>query len=546
MALSLAACGSGETSQGENEKEKITFVLDWTPNTNHTGLYVAQEKGYFEDEGLEVEIVQPPEDGADALVASGKAQFGISFQDTMAPGVVGEDALPTTAVAAVVQHNTSGIISRKGEGMDTPKGLEGKKYATWDAPIEKAMMENVVEADGGDFSKVELIPSTVTDEVSALESKSVDAIWIFYAWAGVATEVAGLETDYFAFKDINPAFDYYTPVIIGNNEFLEKEPETAKKFLSAVKKGYEDAIEDPDGAAEILCEAAPELDQELVKASQEYLKDEYIADADRWGYIDPDRWNLFYGGKMADLVVSGVTKSFDGRTIIEDISIEIHDRELVSLLGVSGGGKTTLFNVISGLMKPDRGQVFLDGEEITGKPGNVSYMLQKDLLLPYRTVEDNVALPLVIGGMKKKEARKKSAPYFEEFGLAGTEKKYPAQLSGGMRQRAALLRTYLFSDRLALLDEPFSALDTLTKRSMHRWYLDVMEQIHLSTVFITHDIDEAVLLSDRIYILGGKPGHIIDEIRIEEPKPRRNDFQLTEEFLSYKKRILEKIEESEE
>lgn len=294
MALSLAACGSGETSQGENEKEKITFVLDWTPNTNHTGLYVAQEKGYFEDEGLEVEIVQPPEDGADALVASGKAQFGISFQDTMAPGVVGEDALPTTAVAAVVQHNTSGIISRKGEGMDTPKGLEGKKYATWDAPIEKAMMENVVEADGGDFSKVEMIPSTVTDEVSALESKSVDAIWIFYAWAGVATEVAGLETDYFAFKDINPAFDYYTPVIIGNNEFLEKEPETAKKFLSAVKKGYEDAIEDPDGAAEILCEAAPELDQELVKASQEYLKDQYIADADRWGYIDPDRWNLFY------------------------------------------------------------------------------------------------------------------------------------------------------------------------------------------------------------------------------------------------------------
>ena len=294
MALSLAACGSGETSQGENEKEKITFVLDWTPNTNHTGLYVAQEKGYFEDEGLEVEIVQPPEDGADALVASGKAQFGISFQDTMAPGVVGEDALPTTAVAAVVQHNTSGIISRKGEGMDTPKGLEGKKYATWDAPIEKAMMENVVEADGGDFSKVELIPSTVTDEVSALESKSVDAIWIFYAWAGVATEVAGLETDYFAFKDINPAFDYYTPVIIGNNEFLEKESETAKKFLSAVKKGYEDAIEDPDGAAEILCEAAPELDQELVKASQEYLKDQYIADADRWGYIDPDRWNLFY------------------------------------------------------------------------------------------------------------------------------------------------------------------------------------------------------------------------------------------------------------
>ena len=244
---------------------------------------------------------------------------------------------------------------------------------------------------------------------------------------------------------------------------------------------------------------------------------------------------------MAELIVSNVSKSFDGKKIIEDVSIEIHDRELVSLLGVSGGGKTTVFNVISGLILPDAGQVFLDGKEITGQPGKVSYMLQKDLLLPYRTVEDNVALPLLIAGMNKKEARKKVQPYFEEFGLSGTQKKYPAQLSGGMRQRAALLRTYMFSDKLALLDEPFSALDTLTKGAMHKWYLDVMEQIHLSTIFITHDIDEAVLLSDRIYILGGKPGRIVDEIRITEPKPRRKDFNLTGEFLEYKKRILEKI-----
>lgn len=163
----------------QEETEKITFVLDWTPNTNHTGLYAAESLGYFEDQGLEVEIVQPPEDGADALVASGKAQFGVSFQDTMAPGVAGDNALPTTAVAALIQHNTSGIISRKGEGIDTPKGMEGKKYATWDSPIEVAMIQDIVEEDGGDFSKVEMIPSTVTDEVSALESKSVDAIWIF-------------------------------------------------------------------------------------------------------------------------------------------------------------------------------------------------------------------------------------------------------------------------------------------------------------------------------------------------------------------------------
>ena len=246
---------------------------------------------------------------------------------------------------------------------------------------------------------------------------------------------------------------------------------------------------------------------------------------------------------MAQLKVSHVKKSFEGNKILEDVSIELHDHELVGLLGISGGGKTTFFNVISGLLVPESGQVFLDGKDITGQPGNVSYMLQKDLLLPYRTIEDNVALPLVIKGEKKKEARKKVQPYFQEFGLERTQKKYPSQLSGGMRQRAALLRTYMFSDKIALLDEPFSALDTLTKTAMHKWYLKVMEQIHLSTIFITHDIDEAILLSDRIYLLTGHPGKITEEICIKEPKPRREDFNLTEEFLEYKRQILEKIGE---
>lgn len=294
LAVCMAATVFSSVPAYAEDTEKVTFVLDWTPNTNHTGLYVAESLGYFADQGLEVEIVQPPEDGADALVASGKAQFGVSFQDTMAPGVAGENALPTTAVAALIQHNTSGIVSRKGEGMDTPRGLEGKKYATWDSPVEKATLKSVVEADGGDFDKVELIPSTVTDEVSALESKSVDAIWIFYAWAGVKMEVEGLETDYFAFSDLNPVFDYYTPVVIANNTFLEEEPETAKKFLAALRDGYEYAIDHPEEAAEILCEAAPELDKELVAASQEYLKDQYKAETEQWGYMDPVRWNSFY------------------------------------------------------------------------------------------------------------------------------------------------------------------------------------------------------------------------------------------------------------
>ena len=294
----LAACGTdGAKDGGESttdEKTKITFVLDWTPNTNHTGLYVAQEKGYFSDEGLEVEIIQPPEDGAEALVGAGKAQFGVSFQDSMLPAVEGSNKMPIKAVAALVQHNTSGIISLKGGGMDTPKGLEGKKYATWDLPIEKATLKQVVETDGGDFSKVVMIPSTVTDEVSALESKTVDAIWVFYGWAGVATEVAGLDTDFFAFMDIDPVFDYYTPVVIGNDDWMTENPEAARAFLSALKKGYEDAVAEPEEAAEILLKNAPELDRELVLASQAYLSKEYLSDAERWGYMDPERWNKFY------------------------------------------------------------------------------------------------------------------------------------------------------------------------------------------------------------------------------------------------------------
>ena len=164
------------------------------------------------------------------------------------------------------------------------------------------------------------------------------------------------------------------------------------------------------------------------------------------------------------------------------------------------------------------------------------------MLLPFRTIEDNVSLPLVINGDKKRDARETVQPYFREFGLEGTQKKYPHQLSGGMRQRAALLRTYLYSKGAALLDEPFSALDTLTKGSIHKWYLDVMEQIRLSTIFITHDIDEAILLSDRIYLLTGSPGRITEEIVIREKKPRREDFNLTPEFLEYKRYILSKLE----
>ena len=206
---------------------------------------------------------------------------------------------------------------------------------------------------------------------------------------------------------------------------------------------------------------------------------------------------------MVLLKAEHITKKYSGRTIIKDINIELHKGELISLLGVSGSGKTTLFHVLSGLTTPEEGRVLLNGEDITSRPGQISYMLQKDLLFPHKKIIDNTALPLVLHGMSKNEARKKAQMYFKDFGLEGTEYQYPSQLSGGMRQRAALLRTYLSSNGVALLDEPFSALDTITKTAIHRWYLEVMQHIDLSTIFITHDIDEAILLSDRIYILNG-------------------------------------------
>ena len=246
---------------------------------------------------------------------------------------------------------------------------------------------------------------------------------------------------------------------------------------------------------------------------------------------------------MAKLEVRHISKSFEGKAVLRDVSLELREGELVSLLGVSGGGKTTLFNVISGLLQPDEGEVLLDGRDITNRPGQISYMMQKDLLLPYLSIADNAALPLRLRGVRRRDALRQVSPLFAQFGLEGTQDQYPAQLSGGMRQRAALLRTYMFSQDVALLDEPFSALDTLTKSAMHSWYLDVMERIRLSTLFITHDIDEAILLSDRVCLLSGAPGEIAGEIVIREPRPRRADFNLTPAFLDYKRQILAMLDQ---
>lgn len=295
MVLAFASCQTGDDQNGT---AKITLCLDWTPNTNHTGFYVAQAKGYFKEAGIELTIVQPPENGAAAMCAAGQVQFAIDAQDTLAPAFALEEPLSVTAVAALIQHNTSGIVSRKGEGMDTPKGLEGKTYSTWDIPTEQAILKHIMKEDGGDFSKVNLIPNVITDEAGALKEKQTDAIWIYYAWGGIATELSGLEFDYFSLKDQNSMFDYYTPVLIANNTYLKENPEQTKAFLKAVQKGYEYAIQNPDEAAQILIagdETGSLKDSaELVKASQNWLATQYKAEAAQWGYIDPARWDGFY------------------------------------------------------------------------------------------------------------------------------------------------------------------------------------------------------------------------------------------------------------
>ena len=298
MTMALAAAFAAGVSAEDKDLEKVTFCLDWTPNTNHTGLYVAQSLGYYEEAGLDVEIVQPPEDGAALMCAAGQAQFAIEAQDTMAASLALDDPLGITAVAAVIQHNTSGIISRAGDGIDTPAGLTGKTYSTWESPIELAMLENVVNGDGGDFSQVTLIPNDITDEPAALAAHQTDAIWVFEGWGYINSEVEGIDCDYFNFSDVNPVFDYYTPVIIANNDYLAENPDQAKAFMEATAKGYEYAAEHPEEAADMLIAGdntgSLEGAEELVKKSQEFLSAKYIDDADSWGVIDADRWNAFY------------------------------------------------------------------------------------------------------------------------------------------------------------------------------------------------------------------------------------------------------------
>ena len=293
MILILAIGTAVFTGCGK-DRNTIRVLLDWTPNTNHTGLFVALEKGWFAEEGLKVSITQPPEDEALVLLGSGKAEFAVSFQESMGPAIAKDrDALPVTAVAAIISHNTSGIMSLKTSGIQRPAALAGKRFASWDTPLVTAVVRYIVEKDGGDFNAVKMIPNFATDAFSALAT-DVDSIWIYYAWDGVAAEVNGVDINYLDLGAIDSALDFYTPVLAANTRWVAANSATAKKFLSAVSRGYNFAIENPAEAAEILLKHAPELDRVLVTRSQEYLAARYQGDAKRWGEIDPQRWGGFY------------------------------------------------------------------------------------------------------------------------------------------------------------------------------------------------------------------------------------------------------------
>jgi ABC-type nitrate/sulfonate/bicarbonate transport system ATPase subunit len=238
------------------------------------------------------------------------------------------------------------------------------------------------------------------------------------------------------------------------------------------------------------------------------------------------------------LEVAGIRKSYPGLHTLEDISLRLERNQFVSVLGPSGCGKSTLFNIISGLEKPDRGRVIIEGEDYNGRTGRVSYMHQKDLLLPWRNILDNVCLPLFVKKVARSRAYERAIGYFPDFGLEGFEGKYPHQLSGGMKQRAALLRTYLFADDIMLLDEPFGSLDAITRRKMQDWLLGLFEKLDSSILFITHDIDEAIFLSDRIYLLSRRPAVVRKVFVIEIKRPRDPGMLTSLQFNSLKEEII--------
>jgi ABC-type nitrate/sulfonate/bicarbonate transport system substrate-binding protein len=294
----IAGCSNDQSSDQTKETKtneetalkKVTVVLDWTPNTNHTGLYVAEDQGYFEEEGLDVEIIMPGETGADQLIASGKADFGVSYQESITQARIQE--VPIVSIAAVIQHNTSGFASPAEKNIVSPKDFAGKSYGGWGSPVEESVIASLMKQENANPDDVSIINMGDTDFFTAVK-RDVDFAWIYYGWTGVEAELRGEKINMIYLTDYSKNLDYYTPVLATNEDMIENNPETVKAFLKATSKGYQYSIDEPTKAADILIAAAPDLDADLVKKSQEWLAPKYQDDAPRWGEQKLEVWENY-------------------------------------------------------------------------------------------------------------------------------------------------------------------------------------------------------------------------------------------------------------
>ncbi len=283
MVLATACQNSGQPA----ELKKVKVVLDWTPNTNHTGLYVAQAKEYFKAQGLDVEILLPGDAGVIQTVASGNAEFGVSYQEELTQARLQD--VPAISIAAIIQHNTSGFASPVGKNIKSPKDFAGKTYGGWGSPVEEAVIQSVMELEGASADEVNFVSIGDVDFFTAVE-RDIDFAWAFYAWTGIEAELRNVPLNMIYVKDLSPKLDYYTPILITSEKLAKEDPELVKAFMAAVSQGYEFAIENPEQAADILVEAVPDLNAELVRASQVWLADKYQEDAARWGEQKLEVW----------------------------------------------------------------------------------------------------------------------------------------------------------------------------------------------------------------------------------------------------------------
>lgn len=310
----ITGCTNKDNKKEDNSGlEKVTVVLDWTPNTNHTGLYVALDKGYYKEQGLDVEIVQPSDGNATTIVATNKADFGVSYQEDVTYAKTSEDPLPIKAISTIIQHNTSGFASPESKNIKTVKDFENKTYGGWGSESEKATLNAVMTNNGADFDTVKILDVGEDDFFTATK-KEIDIFNVFEGWTGVEAKLRGEEINFIATKDLDKRLDYYTPLLITNDKIINENPELAKKFLAATSKGYEDCVNNPEESAKILLKYAPEINEELAIESQKFLADKYIDDAPRWGEMKDSIWNNYTDFMMEYKLINKDMKASDAYT----------------------------------------------------------------------------------------------------------------------------------------------------------------------------------------------------------------------------------------